>query len=423
MKNLLLFLGICVGLVIVISKAKAQNTSMFIYGEVTTISGDVYEGPIRWGSDEVYWEDMLNATKTSNDFTRHLSKSELEDLKKSQTSSSWFGLDINVFNIWEDRYRSTAHQFDTQFGNIKSIEPSRRNRTKITMKNGVAFEVDGSTSSDLSTGITINIMDQELGMIKLKWSRIEKIDFKSTPDNLEEVFGDPIYGRIHAGRRGVFEGLVIWDYSGASSDEKFLSDVLDGKTRNRDQSIPFRSISSIERNRNGVDVTLHSGREFYLTGSNDVDQSNNGIAVNVPGIGRVEIGWRDFTKLEVLKTPTATLTYDDFPSSTGLTGTVRTLRGEEYKGLIAFDLDEAWQYETLDGSDGATTFEIPFRNVARIIPKNSSFASIELTNGDEFLLGDANDLTDDNKGILIFTANDERPVYIRWSRVDEIIFN
>jgi len=147
MRNWLLIAGVFVGLLILANQAKAQNDGIFIYGEIHTIDGDKYEGPIRWAGGEtgaeVYWVEMFNAVKTSNDFMKFLSKSDQENLPKP-SGSSWLGLDISSLNIWEDRYSRTNHQFDTQFGDIKSIEPSGKQRARITLKNGVILEVDGS---------------------------------------------------------------------------------------------------------------------------------------------------------------------------------------------------------------------------------------------------------------------------------------
>lgn len=419
MRKLTLALGIIVGLLILVTKSNAQSTKAFLYGTVTTISGDKYEGAIRWGTDEVYWADMLNATKVTNDFTEYLSKEELESLKESG-SSSWLGIDIDILNIWEDRYSNSQHSFDTQFGNIKTIKPAGRQRASITTKNGIMFLVNGSNSSDIGEDLTVHVMDMELGVVKLRWSRIEQIDFKATPENLKETFGEPIYGKVNAGRRGKFEGFINWDYS--SNSEKFLSHILDGKVRGRDRKVEFKNIQSISKNRSGVDVILHNQDNLYLSGTRDVNSSNGGIVVNDPEIGRVVVAWRDFVSLEIVEEQTAVQGYDDFVASKGLEGTVRTIDGDELEGLIAFDLDEAWEYEVLNAKDGSTKFEIPFANVQRIVPRNSSFSSVDLKNGVNLLLGEERDVSESNAGILIFTSSNERPKYVRWSKVDEILF-
>ena len=54
MRKVLIAIGIVVGGVIIASQARAQGNAL-MYGTVTTLSGDTYTGPIRWGDDEVYW--------------------------------------------------------------------------------------------------------------------------------------------------------------------------------------------------------------------------------------------------------------------------------------------------------------------------------------------------------------------------------
>ena len=89
MRKVLLFLGIGVGLLIVANQARSQTKSPFIYGDVKTISGDTYTGIIKWGSSEsslaeMYWVEMFNAMKSSNDFLKFLSKGEIEELSKEE---------------------------------------------------------------------------------------------------------------------------------------------------------------------------------------------------------------------------------------------------------------------------------------------------------------------------------------------------
>ncbi len=422
MRSWILAVGIFVGMLILISQARAQNDQMFIYGEVTTIDGDKYEGPIRWGgnegSDEVYWVEMFNAIKTSNDFMKFLSKSEIEALPKPERSS-WLGLDISSLNIWEDRYSRSYHQFDTQFGDIKTVKPTGKNRAKITLKNGVILEVSGEGHEDV--GSTIRVYDQELGEVSIKWSRIEEVNFRQGPSSLKYKYGEPVYAKVNAGRRGTFSGIIQW-----GGHERFGRETIDGKDRNGDRAIPFRSIARIERGRNGSDVTLKSGRSFYLRGTNDVDEDNSNVIVYNPEIGKVTIPWEDFIDMETMDPPGFKIAYDDFEVSQGLTATVKTIRGDEYKGLIAFDLDEGWEFELLDGKDDDAVYEIPFRNIKSIIPKNYDYSTVILKNGTDLLLGDERDVSEDNDGVLIFTTNSSGktdPVYIRWSRIDEIIFD
>ena len=414
MKKVLLVLGVAVGLIIVVNQAKAQDKNLFMHGKVTTLSGDSYEGPIRWGTDEVYWMELFNAEKTSNDFLKHLSRKEREELSEQEgESKSW----LNLESIWIDRTGGSTHRFDCRFGDIKSIEPVRGDRARLTLKNGVILEVyGGGTYEDVGT--SVRVYDFELGEVPIKWSRIEKIDFYDPGTEPAKQFGEPIFGRVNAGRRGVFEGIIRWD-----RDERFGHEELDGDGRNGRMEIPFRSITKIERGRDGANVTLKSGREYYLTGTNDVNSGNRGIYVYNHDIGEVVIPWKYFEEMEVIAPDNIGLSYSEFPVSKGLSATVVTIEGDEYEGLIAFDIDEAWEFEILDGKDDDVVYKIPFRNIKSIVPRNSSYSNVTLRNGERLLLGDERDVSSNNDGVLIFTSNDERPKRVRWSKIDEIIFD
>ena len=419
MKNWILEIGVFVGMLILVSQAKAQNDQVFIYGEVTTIDGDKYEGPIKWsgsaGGAEVYWMEMFNGVKTSNDFLKFLSKSELNNLP-TPSESSWLGLDISSLNIWEDRYSKTNHQFDIQFGDIKSVEPSGRQRALVTIKNGVILEIGGEGHEDV--GQSIKVYDQELGELTIKWARIKSVVFEEGPEKLNYTYGTPMYGRVNAGRKGEFTGVIQWD-----ADERFLEEVLNGEDRNGTKEIAFKNITEIKKGRGGADVTLKSGRSFFLRGTNDVNDENRGIIIYDQEIGKVQVPWEDFMDLAIMETPTNLPSYSDFSISQGLTATVKTIEGDVFEGLIAFDLDEGWEFEILDGKDDDVVYEIPFRNVKTIIPKNYNYSTVILKNGMNLLLGDERDVSEDNAGVLIFTTNSSTPDYIRWSKIDEIIFN
>lgn len=420
MRRILLFVGIGVGLLIIANESLAQkNVSM--YGKVTTVSGDVYTGAIRWGTDnsqkaEVFWVELFNGTKTSNDFMRFLSKSEAQELSGKDEDNSWLSLDLGVLSIWEDKFSRTQHEFKARFGDIKSIEPLRRERAKVTLKNGAVLEITGSNSEDL--GGSVGVMDFELGEIKLSWARVDKVEFSAAPKGYEETFGKPIYGIVNAGRKGTFKGVIEWD-----ADERFMDEILDGKDRDGDKKVPFRSIKKIEKNRNGVDLTLRSGRTLFLTGSNDVDQRNSGIIIHDPEVGQVKVSWRDFVDLQINDDESLGMSYDDFPVSKGINATVVTIQGDEFKGLLAFDLDEAWEFEVLDANDDKVEYQIPFRNIKSIIPKNYNYSMVELKNGEKLLLGDHRDVSSDNAGVLVFVSKSGDPEYIRWSKIDEIIFD
>ena len=90
--------------------------------------------------------------------------------------------------------------------------------------------------------------------------------------------------------------------------------------------------------------------------------------------------------------------------------------------IFAFDKDEIWSFEFLDGDDDDIEFQIPMRNIERITPKNRSFSMVELRNGDQLLLGDRQDVSRNNNGILLFTDSSDLPIEIEWDDIEEIVF-
>ena len=249
MRKVLLVVGIAVGMLVIITQANAQEKNIYIYGKVTTVAGDTYQGSLRWGSDEVYWMESFNARKTSNDFLKFLSKQDVKNISEESEGRSWLGINLRALDIWEDKMSRTNHEFEARFGDIKSIVPIKGNRARIMLKNGVILEVVSSNHEDI--GATIQVYDDELGQIKLKWSRIEKVEFMQPTQTPSSNFGKPIYARVDAGRKGIYEGLIQWD-----KDERFMEEILDGKSRDGDRKIPFRSIRKIAKGRSGAQKDL-----------------------------------------------------------------------------------------------------------------------------------------------------------------------
>ncbi len=411
-KLLLILLGNLVALFIIITEANAQvkDTRGYIYGRVVTFD-DEYQGQIRWGKEETFWHDYFNAEKVSDNQYKEI----LEKNKKR--SSDWEDFDWDFSSIWEDKLSNLSnHRFDTQFGNIKSISNIGRNDIRIEFKNGFTMRLDGDGYNDV--GSSIYVFDDEIGEVSIKWDRIERVDFLPTPSNLELEEREPIYGVVETYRKGTFEGFIEWD-----SDEKFLHEKLDGDNRDGDVSIPFREIEYIEKDGDGCIVILRSGREYYLDNSNDVDRGNRGLIMAIPGTGNVDIPWKYFRHAKFRRISDSGPSYNDYPTPKGLFGTVYTVEGDEFTGKMIYDIDEAWELETLDGEDDDVEYQVPFQNIRSIIPKNYNYSMVELKNGDKILLGDVRDVTDNNDGILIFERGNDEPIYIEWEKIAEIVFD
>jgi len=167
-------------------------------------------------------------------------------------------------------------------------------------------------------------------------------------------------------------------------------------------------------------VALNSGREFALWGESDVDERNRGIIVNMPSVGQVIVAWKDFREFRsVPMNQINLLKYDDFMNPRRLFGTVETKRGEVLEGVLVYDLDEAMDFELLDGENGNVTYRIPFKYIQTIEPKNHKYTWLKLRNGGELVLGGDRDVTFGNSGILVFGGGD-KVKYVAWRDVKRI---
>jgi hypothetical protein len=212
-----------------------------------------------------------------------------------------------------------------------------------------------------------------------------------------------------------FTGRIQWD-----NDECLSIDELDGESSDGKVSIEFEDIASIRKYRSGAMVTLESGDELYLRGTNDVNDENRGVVVNVPKVGSVKIGWDDFDEVTFSPAPNTGPRYAEYAKARELDGTVVTRDGK-YQGKIVFDLDESRDFEMLHGMNGDTEYLIPFRDIARIKPHGRSRSDVELHSGLTIELQDGQDVTRKNDGLLVFTGQ-KKPKYVAWEDVTEVVF-
>lgn len=400
-----------------------QSHQGFMYGKITTFDDEVYEGQIRWGKEEAYWTDMFNASKIGNENIDYLTEEDLETLgrHKNWSKKGWGNWGKNWFSDkknrghYDDIENSIVHQFSCQFGEIKKIDLSRWKKVNIVLKDDTKIRVSGDGYNDIGTEVII--YDQKRGKVELDWSELLLVEFMPSPSNFESATGGPLYGTVET-RQGSFTGLVQWD-----KDERVADDILDGRTRDRKRKFEFSEIASIEKFGKGCDVKLKNEREVFLYGSNDVNSENRGIVVSNSDFGRVVIDWSDFDRVvfhdEVeVKVPS----YTDFKAPEPISGTVKTKNGKTISGQIVYDLDEKYEFELLNGDHGKIEFEIPFRNIQKIVPMRKGESLVKLKSQEEYELEDAQDVTSRNEGILVF-ENASQPIYISWRDVEEIVFN
>jgi len=153
-----------------------------------------------------------------------------------------------------------------------------------------------------------------------------------------------------------------------------------------------------------------------------VCKGNRGIVVYTQGVGTINIPWNYFERIDFTPPPQGP-TYNDYVLPSALRGSVTDYTGEQYEGQLMYDRDEIWDIEVLDGNDDDIQYEIPFRYIARVVPKNRSYSLVYLRNGQDLLLGDAQDVSNNNDGVTIVNNNRNKPITIDWDDIDEVIFD
>lgn len=404
--------------IMIISSVSAQDEG-FIYGKIYMDDDRSYEGPIRWGKEEVYWVDVFNASKEVNENIRFLTREEKERLDEKRSwrngnfsaSSTlrWMGLGSGSDRSYEEDY---THQFSCQFGDLKSIKVLSSKRVELELQNGKQVRVSGEGYNDI--GADLKIIDKEIGEMELDWHRIQRIEFKSTPSRLAQKFGEPLYGSVQT-FQGTFTGYIQWDH-----DERVSTDKLDGESEDGKVSLMFDKIISIEPHLNRSHVILKSGRELELRGSNDVNSDNKGIIITDEKGMMTDVPWDEFKKLTLMSPPSVALPrYESFKSQKELTGTVATKSGKTLSGRIVLDLDEEYDFELFQGKEDEIEFTIPLRNMKRIEVTGYNSTDVYLTNGKKLALHESQDVGELNQGVLVFSGKDH-PVYIPWEEVKDI---
>ena len=346
-----------------------------LFGTLVTRRGQSHTGFIRWDRNEGSWSDLLDADKLAR--------------------------------------RGSTTQSGIRFGHIHRIEVINGQKALFTLKSGNQVEM-GARATDLGTGLRALLVNEPGGAShEFQWRDMESVEFQPAPEALTPSEAR-VFGTLTTRSGMEFTGYVSWDV-----DEIYTTDVLDGEQGRIDREIPFGSIASIQtRGSRGALVTLVDGQVMDLSGSNDVNSSNGGISVSDATLGQVLVQWEELDAVRFHQAD-AEPGYGFFDGGHPLRGTVVTESGAELSGEIAWDNDEAYSWEMLNGEAGDVEFQIEFGQIARI-QKTRRGSLVELKDGRVFELSGSNDVDVGNRGITIRTADGVHEV--GWRDFRELLF-
>jgi len=228
-----------------------------LYGTVEDIYGDRYTGYISWDLDEILTDDILDGEEDGRDR-------------------------------------------EIPFQRIAAIEKDL-GRSRVILTDGQEMILSGSNDVD-DGNRGIQISDPGLGQVEVEWDEFEAVRFHEPDAHVGyDAFdgGHRLRGTVVTRDGEEFTGWIRWD-----ADEEYSWEILNGEDRDIVYDVEFGNIRTIERDSSrSALVTLLDGRVLELEGSDDVDEDNKGIFIQVDDSSRARDGgwvlvdWHDFREI------------------------------------------------------------------------------------------------------------------------------
>jgi len=389
----------------------------FLYGRITTVDGESYQGRLRFGGDqEAFWGDYFNGYKDGNPWVERVPEGQLGE----RPLLDLFGVEIGSRGPDGDFNR----QMMARFGDIAAIEADGRDLW-VRLRSGTEIHLSRYAADDFADGL--RVWDRSGAVLDLDEGRVRRIEFMAPPPS-DAAPPRRLYGTVRT-RQGDFTGFVEWNRTGSLGSDELQGRTADGRV----VRLPFDSIRAIERaSPESARVSLLDGRVLVLSGSRDVGRGGGGIFVDDVRYGRVLVSWEAFDRVDFLGfggdggggggPEGSGPGYADFPVGGPLMGTVTTRAGRSFTGQLIYDLDESQTTETLDAPIGGVDYTIPFGMVASVaLPADGGRAVVTLRSGEELRLERGGDLGAGNAGVLVFVGG-ERREFVGWSEVVGVEF-
>lgn len=410
-----------------------QEAACRIWGRVTTVEGDRLEGFLRWDRNGTHWADLLSGSRAPDPERMSL----VSRVRDPEAPPRRRVVEVGGYRVsWDepDPALEVRTSVAVRFGHLVSLQVFEGASALLTFGDG-AVEEWRSDNSDLGPGMRDLVVTGPGGAAtSVAWEALDRVDFGLAPAGVAPV-SRRLYGTVEDRWGRSYTGFVAWD-----RDEALSADTLQGRRGDREYALRFADIGGLEREAGGTRVALRHGEELRLTGGNDVGQGNRGIQVADPELGTVTVPWANFRRVRFHDPEAPPACHRASVSRGGgpLHGTVRTRDGRALTGDILWDGDEARGWEQLDGEDRGTAFQVEMARIASVRRVSFREARVELRDGRVLTLGGSNDVSEDNRGILVRagppearSADDEaRPgagdgewILVDWNELEEVRFH
>jgi len=374
-----------------------------LFGTVTTIRGDRYEGFIRWDRNEGSWADLLEANKPgSRNFTFRTG-----DRSRALIAS----MERDRARLERDRTRAVRDRARLE----RRVEAEARRIERVVTAALQAGEDTREDTEEEAHDRAERVREQtERARERTERVRQQTAELREKLRELEldiEVDVDP-----EADVRISDDGVVV--VSGSDSRIRVarpkvsisairapkaptpptISTWTHRVSSNTESGLRFGHIDRIQAldSRNAL-FTLRSGETVELSGSaTDLGSGLRALIVETLDGQIIEMGWSDLDHVDFYPAPESAT-----PSNERMYGTMTTDSGMEFTGYVTWDVDEIYSTDVLDGDDRGLDREIPFGQISRIERYSSQSALVTLNDGTEVVLDDSNDVDSSNSGISV----------------------
>ena len=365
---------------------KEQNGDegqFYIYGECILVSKDTVKGFLSLNDDKL-WVSQFKASKLENPYTK------------------LFGKNREILFGELAKPTPDIHTFSCRYNSIRQLRPIAHDRLEVTIKDGRSIDLKYDFSANpimVHKGDSSQVVD---------WQEVSYVEFSQSTEVAPSQ-----YGRIYVGEvkstQGVYYGIIErLNYRSRDIQKVEFTDL-------RDIYFNLDSITNLETE-GGREITIPSGR---YSGKYKKCNGLTGVEVHLPSVGSIYIPWQQLRAIN--RKPTSELkgtTYNNSQPIERLVATIILKNEKTVSGAIAYDLDEVLNIELLNGKNDNIIYNILFEQVAVVEPRNYMYSLITLKNGGRLSIGDSQDVTSHNNGILMLESN----TYIPWSEIQTIEF-
>jgi len=386
--------------------------SGLIHATVTLRDGATHTGYLRWEEEDAFWDDVFSARQKDLPWFDHADRAQLARERQRQYFETHGLLDRLAWTLHHkgDEVK-ISRPFICRYGDLAALRLTQDEGKPViaVLRDGREVPI-GGPSRDIGSDLIVYVKPGQ--PVELAWEDLGEIRFNAAPAS-SVPYATRLAGSVEH-RAGTLVGNLQWDTSECTSLDTIDSDQED---------VPVTRVRRIVRSRRGgSDVTMTDGTTLTLSGTNDVDDGNRGVSVELAGVGRVTVPWDRFTAADLRLEAAVHPGYEEFAAPLPLTGTVTATDGRTFSGRLVYDLDEASTIDLLHGYQDECGYQIPFGRIAVIAPAAPGSCEVTLRDGRRLSLGGDEDTGDGHAGLLVFVDGQEKPAYLLWSAVRQVTF-